>query len=198
MAGIDKTYCPNWEAYQELINWAKDKIIEIAGQKINVIDYIYHYDEEDFYQDCCVMNTATWFDRYLIEYCPIQFVQDRMNEVHNVEELMNISFPPTFPEDYKTHRKIKIIRKGDIPLFNKGYNNHENWWLQCNTDNWWFDKECNIWVNSALLFPYNISTSHHKNVRAVIRFLKKQKLPKGLEFVLSGRYVGETFLIRIK
>lgn len=198
MAGLDKTYAPNWESYQELITWAKNKVIKFENHTVNVIDYIYHYDKEDFYSDCCVMITSVWFDRYLVEYCPIEFVQNRMNTVHDVEELMKIPFPPKIPDDYKTHRGIKIIRKGDIPLYNKGYAEHESWLLQCNDFDWAFNDTWNIWVNMKLLFPYNTNTSHHTNVRAVIRFLKKQKLPKGLEFRLIGRYIGEEFLIRIK
>jgi len=196
MAAIDKTYAPNWEAYNKLIDWAKDKVIKFETGDVKIIDYISQYDEKEFYNGCRVMNSPVWLDRYLVEHCPIQFVQDRMKEVYD-EELIELPFSLKLPEDYKKKRGIKITRTGAIPLSNKGCNKHGKWWLQ-QYNGWKFDSENKVWINRDLLFPYDTDTSHHKSIKALIRFLKKQKLPKGLEFTLIGRYQGETFKVKIR
>jgi len=204
MAGIDKTYTKSFEEYQQLVEWAKDKeIVFSKKQKERISDYIYHWNKEDFTSESLlpVMNTPTNIDIFLIQNCFVKFVQDRMKEVYgeeSIKEFNIITFPIQFPENYKQNRKIVISKSKRLPLYNKGINSHSWWWLQSDDFNWGFDSDNNMWVNRELYFPNNTNTSHHKTIKSLVRFLRKQYLPSGLEFRLIGRYVGEQFTIKIK
>ena len=202
MAGIDKTYTDSFKEYKEFKNWAKGKqIIFTKKQKINISDYIYEWEEEHFTSELPIMNTPNCVDIYLIQNCPINFIQKRMKEVYSeesYEEFKNLNFPPSLPKEYKQNRKVTISKARSLPLFNKGLTSHSWWWLQSKDFNWDFDSESDMWVNRSLYFPSNTNTSHHKTIKSLIRFLRKQYLPSGLEFTLIGRYIGERFTIKIK
>lgn len=201
MAGIDKTYANSFKEYEELKDWAKGKTIVFnKKQKVNISDYIYDWEEEDFSSECPVMNTPTPVDAFFIQNCHLKFVQDRLKAVYDrktFKELKNLQFPILLPEDYKQNRKI-TISKSKAPLYNKGITSHGGWWLQSNSFRWGFDDENRVWVNRDLYLPNNTNTSHHKTVKSLVRFLRSQYLPSGLEFRLIGRYVGEEFTIKIK
>lgn len=201
MASIDKTYTDSFKEYKELKDWAREKTIVFnKKQKVNVSDYIYDWEEEDFSSECPVMNTPTSVDAFLIQKCPLKFVQDRLKGVYDrktFKELKNLQFPILLPEDYKQDRKI-TISKSKAPLYNKGITSHGWWWLQSNNSKWMFDNKNKVWINRDLHLPNNTNTSHHKTVKSLVRFLRSQYLPSGLEFRLIGRYVGEEFTIKIK
>jgi hypothetical protein len=202
MASIDKTYTNSFEEYQQLVDWAKDKeIVFSKKQKEKISDCIYNWSKEDFTSELPVMNTPNRIDIFLIQNCPIKFVQDRMEEVYSeesIEEFKAITFPIELPKDYKQNRKIIISKSKVFPLYNKGINSHSWWWLQNNDFDWGFDSDNNVWTNRSLYYPNNTNTSHHKTIKSLVRFLRKQYLPSGLEFRLSGKYVGEEFTIKIK
>lgn len=202
MAGIDKTYA-TFQEYQEYKEWCKGKeIIFPTGAKIVLEHYLYNLEEEDWKDEeyLPIMNTPASLDIYLIQNCPLQFVQNRMKEVYSeesFEKFKNLEFPLPLNGEYSTKRKIKIIKTGNLPLRNSGLNQHRNWWLQT-FYNWGFHEESKKWVNYDDYYPFNTNTSHHKSIKSLIRFLRKQHLPKGLEFTLSRRYQGEDFLVKIK
>ena len=202
MAGIDKTYTSSFAEYKQLVDWAKDKeIVFSKKQKERLSDYIYQWSEEDFTSELPVTNTPNCIDIFLIQNCPLKFVQDRMKEVYSeesIKEFKTITFPIQLPKDYKQNRKIVISKSKTLPLYNKGINSHSWWWLQSNDFDWSFDSDNNVWVNRGLYLPSDTNTSHHKTIKSLIRFLRKQYLPSGLEFRLCGRYVGEEFTIKIK
>ncbi len=202
MAGIDKTYTNSFEEYQELVDWAKDKeIVFSKKQKEKISDCIYNWSKEDFTSELPVMNTPNRIDIFLIQNCPIKFVQDRMKEVYSeesIEEFKAVTFPIELPKDYKQNRKVIISKSNLFTLYNKGINSHSCWWVQSNDFDWGFDSDNNVWVNRSLYYPSDTNTSHHKTVKSLVRFLRKQYLPSGLEFRLIGRYVGEEFTIKIK
>lgn len=202
MAGIDKTYTNSFAEYQQLVDWAKDKeIVFSKKQKEKLLNYVYQWDEEDFNSELPVMNTSNSVDIFLIQNCPFKFIQDRMKEVYSeetIKEFSSVSFPIQLPKNYKQDRKIIISKSKRFSLYNKGVNSHSCWWLQSNDFDWGFDSDNNVWVNRGLYFPSDTNTSHHKTIKSLVRFLRKQYLPSGLEFRLSGRYVGEEFTIKIK
>ena len=116
------------------------------------------------------------------------------------------------PEDCQQNRKIVIERCEDTyyPIHNKPfriYNKYKHmmiqpkWWLQAayNTKNFWFyDEDSDIWSRSDWYYPWNTNTATISSVKALIRHLRKQYLPVGLEFTLSGRCVGEDYKLTIK
>ena len=54
------------------------------------------------------------------------------------------------------------------------------------------------WADSDVLhYPYNTDTSLPTSIKALIKHLRKQYLPKGLTFRLSGGYVGEDYIVVI-
>ena len=82
-------------------------------------------------------------------------------------------------------------------MFNRPIKAKPTWWLQCNDDFWYNDKT-KRWVGGDLIYPHNTNTSTHKTTKSLIRFLRKQYLPKGITFRLIGNYVGEYYVIEIK
>lgn len=201
MAGIDKTYCSDYSEYLKLKEWANGKVINFwNGSKLVVSDYIYDWEETDFDgRDLPIMNTPECLDIYLIQNCPIEFVQDRMKSVwdNEYQDKKNMEFPTIHPDDLNQNRKVTITQIGKLPLKNKGIYCHQNWWLQSKSE-MGFDDATKNWVRYQDNLPNNTNTSHHKTIKGLIRFLRSQYLPVGVEFRLIGRFIGEEFLIKIK
>lgn len=200
MAGIDKTYCNSYKDYKDFKDWADKQVITFFdGHKERVGDYVWVYDESDFNgNEIPIMNTPTWLDAYLIQNCNIKFVSERMVDVYD-EEYYNILKNKSFdkiPEWYKQNRNILIQRTKTTkyPIHNKVFI-CKKWWLQSNC--FFYNSETNTWVNKDDLYPYNTNTSHHKTVKSVVRILRKQHLPSGVEFRLLGGCKGEDYKITI-
>ena len=79
MAGIDKTYVKTWQEYQDLVNWLEQNQFKCPNGDIIEIPH-YGWSKEDFdgERERPVLNTTQEEDYFLIKYCPLQFVQDRM------------------------------------------------------------------------------------------------------------------------
>lgn len=192
MAEIDKTYTSSYQEYREFKDWADTQVITFYdGHKRYVKVYV--WKESDFTEELPIMNTPTWLDTYLIQNCPVEFVQARMRDVYGVyyEVLKNRAFPsrPTG----KQNRKIKVRKANPsgYALQNRPYKGH--WWLQCN-GNLSYNEETRTWADPEL-YPTYTNTAHLKTVKAVVRHLRKQYLPDGITFTLMGRYAGEEYLI---
>lgn len=201
MASIDKTYTDSYQDYLDLQQWAKGIVLSFpTGQKRELSNYIYdHWTKEDFDKERPVMNTPTYADIFIIQNCPFQFVQDCMEGVYGsmYNEYKQCSFPPDIPKDFKQNRKISIQQDSVLPLKNKGFCSDNRWLLFCNDLDFSFDDKYNKWVLREL-FPNNTNCSHHRTVKAVIRHLRKQYLPSGLTFTLSGRRRGEKYTLMLK
>ena len=120
MAGIDKTYCNTVAEYEEFKQWAiENKFKTPMGDTIDFTWHMYNFDSpiEDLQEqidngyDITVMNTSFHLDYYLIKYCPIKFVQDRMREVYRketIESILNGTSPvDTFNRDSIAGTKVK-------------------------------------------------------------------------------------------
>ena len=203
MAGIDKTYTKSYRQYKLFKEWAESQIITFFdNHKVKVSDYVYDLEKEDFDgREMPIMNTPTFIDIYLIQKCKIKFVIDRMNDVYDKEDIekfkkINLSANP--PKEFEQNRKIIISKTKTtlFPIHNKPYLT-KFWWLQCN-DNFWFNDETKKWIHEDFYYPTNTNTYHPKSLKSLVRHLRKQYLPNGISFTLSGRYVGENYLITIK
>lgn len=197
MAGIDKTYTDSWKEYSEFVEWARGKqILFLNKYKISISEYIYDLEEEDFTQERPIMNTPTWLDTYLIQNCPCEFVQNRMKQVYgkSYDKLLNCKFPTEINPEYKQNRKIVIRRtnRTKFPIHNKVFGGKWKWWIQCDSS-WNYNEEWNLWANRDSLIPTYSNTMHSKTLKSAIRNLRKQYLPAGLKFLLSGRYIGEEY-----
>lgn len=200
MASIDKTYTSSYKKYKEFKDWADKQVVRFFdGHKERVGDYVWCLDKSDFNGDeIPIMNSPVWLDAYLIQNCKIKFVLERMVDVYDKEyynELKNESFGK-IPDGYKQNRKVLIqrIKNTKYPIHNKVFI-VKKWWLQC--QHFSYNSETNIWVNKEQLYPNNTNTSHHKTVKSVVRHLRKQYLPSGLEFLLLGGCKGENYKITI-
>jgi hypothetical protein len=205
MAGIDKTYTDSYKDYREFKDWAdKQALTFFNGYKVCIGEWVWSYEKEDFNGgEIPIMNTPTWLDIYLIQNCKNRFVLDRMKSVYSEDsykEFQNIDLTLPPPKEYKQNRKITIKKTETtkFPIHKKPYSygsNKREWWLQCNDYNYNYYTETKTWSSSY--YPNNTNTAHIKSIKGVVRHLRKQYLPKGITFNLSGKYIGEDYLIVI-
>lgn len=203
MAGIDKTYTDSYSDYKEFKTWADKRTLTFFnGYKVCIGDWVWEYEEEDFNGvERPIMNTPTWFDIYLIQNCKSEFVLKRMKAVYNEEsykEFQNIDLTAKPPSEFQQNRKITIknSKRTKFPLHKSPYKFKVKWWLQCN-DDFGFDDEMNIWSSHDSYYPHSTNTAHIKSIKGIVRHLRKQYLPKGITFTISGKYVGEEYLVLI-
>lgn len=209
MAGIDKTYTDDYKEYKKFKDWASNQRVEFFdGRKECIGDWVWDYEKEDFENgEIPIMNTPNWLDMYLIKHCKVKFVLDRMDEVYGKDfhdEAKSVDFK-LIPDGYEKNRKIvikSIPKQTTFSLVNKSTPKF-GWWLQQSWDKkkfyMQFNEETKKWVDSnKQIYPSNTNTSHHRTVKGLVRFLRKQYLPKGVEFNLIGRYVGEIYNVTIK
>ncbi len=209
MAGIDKTYTNDYNEYKKFKEWAINERVEFFdGTKACIGDWVRDCEKEDFENgEIPIMNTPNWLDMYLIKHCKVKFVLDRMNEVYGKEfhdEAKSVDFK-LIPDGYEKNRKIvikSIPKQTKFSLVNKSGPKF-GWFLQQSWDKkefyMSFNSETKRWVDlNKQNYPNGTNTSHHKTVKGLIRFLRNQYLPKGVEFNLMGIYVGEIYNVTIK
>lgn len=206
MAGIDKTYTDSYTDYRKFKDWADGcQLTFFDGLTVCPGDWVWKLEPEDFADgERPIMNTPMWLDIYLIQNCKAGFVLDRMREVYDEEEYLmmqavDLTAEPSPPEDLQRGRKIRV-RPTDhtrFPLHSKPYGKGGRWWLQCLDLDFWYNDETRRWVGSDTPYPYNTNTTTVTSVKALVRHLRKQYLPKGITFRLMGRYVGEEYLVTV-
>jgi hypothetical protein len=208
MAGIDKTYTDNYEEYKAFKNWSKTKVVTFFnGHQECISDWIGDFTEKDFNNgEIAIMNSPIWLDAYLLQNCKIPFVLDRMKSVHNekfINDSKNVDFTK-IPDGYEKNRKITMRKNKHtkFPIHNKPYGdknkwgNKNKWWLQCK-NNFWYNSETNTWVHNSSLYPSDTNMACVKSIKALVRHLRSQYLPKGIEFVIRGNYIGEEYSILV-
>jgi hypothetical protein len=216
MAAIDKTYTKSWDEYQDLIKWANENIFTCPdGTKLNISDSIYkHWTKESFdgtYRP--VMNTSHVTDYYLIKYCTLTFVQERMKEVYDNEYVESVkngtSEFDTFTKEGKYGTKCKLIKqpkknmRGNTPCNSK---KNRYWFIQIDTPKQYnfidYCEDENRWIWPDELTSSNgwISNTCHrfKTRKAVERNICKWKLPKGTKVTVYGGYIGEEYIYIVK
>jgi hypothetical protein len=207
MAVIDKTYTNNYEEYKKFKAWANKQIVTFFdGHNECIGDWVWDYKKEDFDNgEIPIMNTPTWLDIYLIQNCRNKFVIERMKGVYgkHFEEYKKLTDLSKIPDGYAKNRKI-IISNSDrckFPFKKKMFSNtiggKMSWCLQCE-DNFRYNSDTKTWVHWDSFYPHNTDTAHIKSTKALIRHLRKQYLPKGVRFRISGRYVGEDYLAVVR
>jgi hypothetical protein len=205
MAGIDKTYTDSYDNYKEFKSWADSQIVTFFnGHKECIGDWVWQYNKQDFENGKIpIMNTPTWIDIYLIQNCKSDFILERMKEVYSSKafsEFQGLEFPPKLPDDFKQNRKviIKPLKDNSYFIHNKPFGGKMSWWLQAKSLDWSYNDESKTWTARSIYYPTYTNTAHIKTLKGVVRHLRKQFLPKGLEFRLIGRYEGEEYKILIK
>jgi hypothetical protein len=206
MAGIDKTYTDSYSDYKEFKDWADKQILTFFnGHTVCIGDWIWDYEEEDFnYGEIPIMNTPTWLDIYLIQNCKTKFVLDRLKSVYgedSFKEYQSVDLTAKPPINFQQNRKVSIEKsdRTKYPLHKKPYRSKKGkseWWLQCN-NNFGYHEETKTWSSYDNYYPHNTNTASIKSIKGIVRHLRKQYLPKGTTFNISGMYVGEDYLVVI-
>lgn len=210
MAAIDKTYTSDYEEYQKFLKWAKETTFECPnGSKIYVYNYVYDYWTEEHMKEAPrpVMSSPWSLDYFLIKYCPFKFVQDRMREVYS-EEYVNSVLNGT--SEYDTFKypevgtKFTIVRgrwmthKNYLWKF-RGRKIHFDLDVEYNEQRLWYSPKINKFI-----LPYELGlgtmswATKGRTIKALIRHLRKLKLPKGAIIKATGRYVDEDLLILVR
>lgn len=221
MAGIDKTYAKTWEEYETLVEWTKDKeFICPNGMKLYPMNCIYIWEKDDYEKsynnhkekypnedfEFAVLNTTWAMDYFLIKYCPLEFVQNRLKQAYGKDYVKSILDGTSVFDTYNRNvgTKVKIIK---YPKFgNKGklcekkrrmkfieventYNPHSL------NDILWYNEDYDYWVSFNEI-GYHTSSMCNKNInstKAMIRQIRKWKLPKGTIVKWCGRFVDNVF-----
>lgn len=215
MAAIDKTYAHTWEEYVSLVKWAKNtKFICPNGMTLSPMGYIYEWSKEtyeesynsfkekylDFEFEFPVMNTSNAIDYFIIKECPLKFVQDRMKEVYSDEYIQSVL---NGTSDYDTYKrgpigtKVKVIKypkfgnKGKLCEKKRGMK-----FIEVLGPNMRYNTEYDYWLSDSELGWYNCSMCNKKinSTKAMIRQIRKWKLPKGTKVSWSGRYIDNDFI----
>ena len=202
MAGIDKTYTDSYKDYKEFKTWADTQTLTFFdGHKECIGNWVWCYEEKDFDNGKIpIMNTPTWLDIYLIQNCKYEFVLDRMKYVYSEDsynEYKTIDLTAKPPKEFQQNRKISITKSKTtkFPLHSKPYGGGM-WRLQCD-DNFWYNDETKTWTSWDNHYPHNTNTAHITSIKALVRHLRKQYLPKGILFSITGKYVGEEYTVQI-
>lgn len=203
MAGIDKTYTNSYNDYKEFKDWAnKQTLTFYNGHKICIGDWVWDYGKEDFDGvERPIMNTPTWLDIYLIQNCKSSFVLDRMKLVYGEKsykkfQSIDLTTPPS--GNFKQNRKISIKRsnRSKFPIHKNPYGGKGKWGLQCK-DRFGYCDETDVWSSCDNYYPRNSNTAHIKSIKGIVRHLRKQYLPKGITFIISGGYIGDEYLVSV-
>ncbi len=202
MAAIDKTYTKSWEEYKEYQDWAIGKSFTCPnGDIVRPITYLRNLKEEDFDGEkyIPIMNTSYAVDYFLIKYCPIQFIRERMKEVYSqdyVDDILNgVSAWDTFSKEGRYGTRFKITKYPKYERSNRPYKK-PCWFIQLKNSFISYDEGSNRWIwDYELSEPkgWTSNTAEIKTIKALKRCIRKWKLPKGTIVQAIGGYVGEDY-----
>ena len=187
MAAIDKTYAKTWQEYQDLVNWVEhNKFICPNGDVLEMCHYGWSKQDFDGETERPVLNTTQEQDYFIIKYCPLQFVQDRMKEVYD-EEYYNSVKNGTSP--YDVFSKEGKLGTGKIKLQKlrgRGKKYKYVYWTQSLSYGLRYYDETNKWLWPNELGNWNTNTADRcHSIKALIRQIRKWQLPKGTGLTLD-------------
>lgn len=222
MAAIDKTWCQSLMEFNEFKHWAiNNKFKTPMGDTVDFTHRMYNFDstpeelmeELTNYRSILVMNTSEVEDYYLIKYCDIPFVQSRMKSVYGEEDYESIkngtSEFDTFNRDSIAGTKVKCIKesefgKKDFHYKRKGKRFMVDYWIEIDdssTDyNLWYNENLNHWTIGGRELEHHDSSVCHKPIKsrkALIRQIRKWRLPKDCLVMWKGCYVGDEMCFKV-
>lgn len=203
MAGIDRTYANHYEEYKEFKDWADRQTITFYnGHRICVGDYVVRCKKEYFRAGMAIMNSPSCIDIYLIQNCKIKFVLDTLKRAYSketYEKLQKFDLTAKPSCEFQQNRKITVIKAKStkFPIHNKPYRKQSAWNLQTYCG-YRYHEKTKTWAHVKSYYPFNTNMAHVKSIKSLVRHLRKQYLQKGIEFFISGMYVGEHYLVTIK
>lgn len=217
MAAIDKTYVSSYDDWKEIVDYAKDAIFTCPnGQELKLIDYIYFPNKsksevEEWLSETCeipVMSTSWSMDYFLIKYCPIQLVQDRMVDVYGEEYCTSVKNGTSKYDTFVRQEGGKHVSYLKRPKFRKPIKHfssytckymHGKYFVQVDVPDGegytFYNERYDTWV-----LPYelgegftNTAITKCKSVKSVIRKIRKWNLPIGYKIHVFGKFKGEDF-----
>lgn len=208
MAAIDKTYVNNWKDYCEIVDWCKKNKFTCPNGTV-IRFYPYEWEEHHFENgnEYPVLNTSQTQDYFLIKYCPIQVVQNRMKEVYDEDEYMSILNGTSEFDKFVRPPKvdhIKLIKKPYYYEPDKYYSKTYGSWTRDSfeidvelPDDWtgyaWYNDDSQQWVLPYELGTWNCNKAFPKckSWKALIRKIRSWYLPKGTIIKVSFfRFTG--------
>lgn len=212
MAYIDKTYITSYQQAVDYVNWSKENKLLYNGYIFNPIPY---YSLEEYKEhfssnekEIALLNTSLSEDYFLIKYCPLDFIQERMKEVYDEDYYKAVkngtSQFDTFDRNSIVGSKVKCIKESEFGNKRFHYKNRKRG--KCSPLRYWvevyhpymfifYDGINDIWVifGYELYTPY-VSNACHKPIKsrkALIRNIRKWNLPKGSIVRWSGEFIGD-------
>jgi len=174
MAGIDKTYLNNWEDYEKLREWCKDREVKFHGfipgeEPLYASDFLADYTKEEFEEiiknhgEVVIWNTPTFFDIFLIRNCPFDFIQNRLKQQYSSDYENIKSGNSVYDKWFEFRKSAKKVWRFKMPKRRPNYNDEyiaidlynysdgdHGWKLY-----WNWDWEKKIWVH-----PYDMVESY--------------------------------------
>ena len=220
MAAIDKIYVNNWKDLCDIREYFENtKFLANNGTYCVLKDYLYDtsYITEDMFdgiKEFPVTNTPTKVDYFLAMHCPLKPVQDYLD--HAYEGWRDYDYWKQYILfDRNPGTKIKTIKRPKFGNINKSLNNKYGWHIHVHTPKYYKDhdvwyneyptyyKKTNQWIyRMELEFPDDkewwCCFCGYKTIKALIRNIRKWKLPKGTIVDAYGRYIGEEYKFLIK
>ena len=217
MAGIDKTYVDNYKDYKDVIDYARKTKFECPnGIIINLNDYLYpEIYKEDFEKhlkefpgsSCPVMNTHEEVDYFLIKYCPLKVIQDRMEEVYSTEYVYAIKNGQSKFDKFvksKPGKHYRIIAKPTIYKQRKFYNSYFHEYVKLGyrirVEDMRYSDEWDRWLENGELGIWNtdVAYTNCKSFKSIIRKIMSWELPIGSIVKVYGCYLENDFTLIIK
>lgn len=211
MAYIDKTYVSSYEEWKSIIDWCKNNSFTCPnGIVIHPINYCYDPDlskeeVEDWLNESSgeipIMNTSYSMDYFLIKYCPIELVQNRMKTVYG-EEYYNSIKNGTSKFDTFVRKEggkhIGWIRKPLTNFTYAWYNRYlkkrinRGYSVQVSGD-FWYNEDYDYWVDDYELGYHSSNTAdtNCRSIKSLIRKVLKWNLPTGTKVRFFGRFTCE-------
>lgn len=218
MAGIDKTYATSIEEVEEYVRWAEEAVFTCPNKQVlRVINYSYvsreylerpgvrEEMEEEFRNggEIPVLNSSNELDYFIIKYCPVEFVQRRMEEVHSKDYVESIRLGTSEWDTFQKPSPGKSIRVIEgKPKHRKGLKG----WLSVyyvkfpGGDYPWYNSELDIWIFPGELGIWNTSAADVKcrSMKALYRKILKWGFPKGTIVTVLGAYLQKPIKLKIK
>lgn len=217
MACIDKTYVNNYEDWKKVVDYAKNTSFTCPnGIVLNLIDYCYHkYTEKEIREwldrskEVPVLNTSNSVDYFLIKYCPLEIVQNRMKEVYDIDFYNSVkngtSKYDTFVKGQNVGKHFKVIEKPKYNKLAKVFLNRskryakQSYDVQTELSVDGYNEEKDIWVMNDELgrIDSNTAATNCRSFKAICRKIMKWNFPIGTKVYFFGRYIGEYGCIQI-
>lgn len=218
MACIDKTYVNNHEDWKLVVDYARNTSFTCPnGIVLNLIDYCYcdNYTENEVIdilnkrKSIPVLNTSTSVDYFLIKYCPLEIIQNRMKEVYDKTFYNSVkngtSIYDVSVKSKEIGKHFNIIVKPKFCKLAKVFSSYCNRYIkqtydvQTDISITGYNEEKDIWIltNELGSTDSNTATTKCRSFKAVCRKIMKWNLPVGTKVYFFGKYKGEYGCIRI-